>query len=734
MFWYRLIKFRRYIIPETKIFYFLGILVLGVSLFPQPAWAYIDPGTSGFIFSVLGPIIAAVIGFLAIFFRPILTFFSKIYTKAKENPLIGVTIISAFILAASGLVWYVFISPSDGGNVYMENVTTKKVIYLGMDGLDPKIMERLMDAGELPNFSRLRQTGGYAHMQTSNPAQSPVAWSCMATGANPGKHGIFDFIKRNPKNYLPDLAILQFNKGLGLGEMFTPVRRGTAFWEITSQAGIPSTIIRWPITFPPKKTDATVFAGLGVPDIKGTLGHYAFYTNGVIDPNDKGKFKIIQVTANNGEINTEIIGPPVAGFKKDKKASIPMTIKLDIGRKQAQIKIGDQTLTLKEGSWSNWVHLNFSLGFLKKASGIAKFYLTEVNPVLKLYLSPIQVDPLDPVFSITNPKDYAAQLAEAIGVYHTLGMPEDTNALTEKRFDEEAFLQSCQEIMREREKMLLYELARFKGGVLAFVFDTTDRIQHMFWRFEEPELFNPPQELYQKHKDAVEDIYREADQILGTVLKYTDNDTYLIVSSDHGFSSFKRAVHLNSWLVENGYMTLNSAPGNRKDNSLFADVVWEKTKAYAIGFGSMYLNIKGREGKGIVSTAEVASLGREIADKLETLEDPATNTLAVNQVYLRDELFSGPYADQAPDLVVGFYPQYRASWQTAIGGAPNALFEDNLKPWSGDHCIDPQFVPGILFTNRKLKTDTPSLIDIAPTILDCLDMSIPEFMEGKSVL
>lgn len=711
--------------------FFCSILI---GLHPEISWAYIDPGTSGFVFSFLGPIIAVVIGFLAIFFRPISTLFRRLFEKSRKNPLISLIFIFGFILAIGSTFWYAFISPSYMGSSSMEKSADKKVIVLGMDGLDPKIMEQLMDEGSLPNFSGLRQNGTYTPMQTSNPAQSPVAWSCMATGTNPGKHGIFDFLKRNPNNYMPDLAILKFNRGQAFGKMFSPVRQGIAFWEVAAQEGVPSTVIRWPITFPPKKSMATVFAGLGVPDIKGTLGHYAYYTNADIDHNDKGKFKIIQVAPDaDGVIDTEIVGPPVGGLKK-KNATIPIKIHLDAENKQVEIIIDKRAITLKEKSWSDWVHLKFNLGFMKKAAAVAKFYLTEASPKLKLYLSPIQPDPLDPVFDISNPSDYATRLVQAIGVYHTLGMPEDTNALTEKRFDEKAFLQSCDEIMREREKMMMYELAQFKEGLLAFVFDTTDRIQHMFWRFEEPELFDTPQELYEKHKDVVEDMYKEMDQILGIVLKSIDDKTDLIVCSDHGFTSFKRAVHLNSWLVEQGYMKLNSVPEAREDNSLFADVVWKETKAYSLGFGAIYMNMKGREGKGIVSADEAAALKKEIAEKLLKLEDKENNAeLVVKGVYDADELYSGPFADQSPDLIVGFYPGYRASWQTAIGGAPKELFEDNLKPWSGDHCVDPEFVPGILFSNRKLNSTSPKIIDIAPTVLDFLSLPVPEAVEGQSL-
>ncbi len=711
-----------------------SLLILGIlGLFPGYVYAYIDPGTSSAVFSVMGQVLAVLCVFLGIFFRPIFKFFKYLFNKGKEHPRISIPLVFAVGLGVL-IGGYKLISPllstSDKATVSMEKSQGKKVIVLGMDGLDPKIAERLMAAGELPNFSNLKETGGYSPLQTSNPTQSPVAWSCLATGCNPGKHDIFDFIKRDPKTYLPDLAILKLNKGALASNTYTPVRKGTPFWEITAAAGIPSTVVRWPITFPPRESKARVFAGLGVPDIKGSLGNYTFYTTQPVAADDEGKHKVIVVTPGAGAINTEILGPTV-GLKKE-PAKIPFSITQDKANKQVTILLDGQSITLKEKSWSDWVELSFKVGFFKKIKGIVKFYLTQTDP-LKLYLTPVEVHPREPVYRISNPDGYAAELAENVGLYHTLGMPEDTRALSEGRFDEDAFLAGCEEIMHEREKMLDFELSRFSQGLLAFVFDTTDRVQHMFWHYEEPELYKIDKAKYEKYKDVVESYYRWMDKVLETVLTHVDKNTTLIVCSDHGFSSFRRAVHVNSWLVESGFMTLTSTPEERKDNTLFSDVDWHKTKAYCLGFGSIYLNLQGRERDGIVSPDEARELSKEIARKMLELTDPLTGDKAVKGVYLRDDIYSGPYLNDAPDLVIGFRPGYRVSWQTAIGGAPNGLFYDNTKAWSGDHCIDPEFVPGILFANRKIQADTPRLIDIAPTVLDVLGLAIPADMDGKSL-
>jgi predicted AlkP superfamily phosphohydrolase/phosphomutase len=214
----------------------------------------------------------------------------------------------------------------------MEKGEFNRVIVLGMDGLDPKILESMMRRGELPHFSRLAAEGFYSRLGTSMPPQSPVAWSTIATGGNPGQSDVFDFIRRNPKNYLPDLAILRINpKNFlgGKGSMFLPVRNGTAFWEVVAELGIPSTVVRWPITFPPKNGKSRILSGLGVPDIKGGLGRYTFYTTREIPENEEGRDKVVKVGVRDEQVKTRVFGPLVAKLKGRKPSEMPMDIHID---------------------------------------------------------------------------------------------------------------------------------------------------------------------------------------------------------------------------------------------------------------------------------------------------------------------------------------------------------------------------------------------------------------------
>ncbi|MBM3241294.1 phosphodiesterase [Candidatus Poribacteria bacterium] len=628
-----------------------------------------------------------------------------------------------------------------------QNGSFNKVIVLGIDGLDPKIMEKLMEGGELPNFSKLRETGSYRRLMSVNPSQSPVVWSSIATGSNPGYHGIFDFIIRNPQNYLPELSLTKINprnrKPLASvslanitgshNSMFLHARQGNAFWHVTSENGVPTTVVRWPVTFPAEKISGRMLSGLGVPDIKGNLGRYAFYTTKKVSGQKKGE--IVKVSFNENKTETQITGPTVAKIGRATESEIPITIHIERAKSKITISIGDRDYEVQEGGWSAWIHLNFDVGMRRNIAGICRFYLTKIQPDFELYMTPIQVSPESPIFPISHPDEYAPQLAQNIGTYHTLGYPEDTNALGDDIFTADVFIENCDAVMQEREKMLWAEMQNFKDGVFAFVFDTTDRIQHMFWNTRDPKHPTYDETYAQKYYHVIEDYYRRLDGILRKLLEYVDEKTALLILSDHGFATFRRVVHLNSWLVENGLMTLKHPPTDAEGDPLFQNVNWDKTKAYALGFSSIYLNLSGREGQGTVRKASEANKVKgQITKELEKLKDSATGELVVQKVYDGEKLYKGPYADEAPDLVVGFYPGYRFSWQTAIGGAPASLIEDNLKKWSGDHLLDPQNVEGILFMNNKVGNQHPTVLDIAPTVLKCCGISLPKEMEGKTLI
>ncbi len=613
----------------------------------------------------------------------------------------------------------------------------KRVMLLGMDGLDPKLLTALLQKDELPNFARLRDRGGFSPLATSNPAQSPVAWASIATGCNPGYHGIFDFLGRRISDYMPELAILRMNPKNVFGKreaMFLPVMHGDTFWDLTSDNGIPSTILKWPMTFQPRPNRARLFAGLGVPDIKGGLGKYAFYTTRNVPSNEEGADKVVRVQAESSRIRTYISGPNVAKLRGMSDARTDMLIAI-IDNSTIEITVAGKKMTVHKDQWSQWMEVPFKLGMMRTASGTVKFLFRQAKPDFELYITPVQINPRDPAFIITNPDSYSRELTDEVGLFYTLGMPEDTKALEEGRTDEDSFIAMCDEIVEEQEKMMWNELNKFDEGLFASAFFSTDRIQHMFWHTIDPRHPLYEDSLAKKYGRVIDDYYRKMDRILGDLIKEVDDRTALMVFSDHGFSSFRRSVHINTWLVNNGFMKLTQAiPADDKDGGpLFKYVDWKQTQAFSLGFGSIYLNRRGREKKGFLDAEKAESVAKDISAKLLTLKDPADGQPAIRNMYSTEDIYKGNQSENAPDLVIGFEDGYRASWQTAIGGAPAELMEDNLKKWSGDHIMDPSVVPGILLTNFAINTDAPNQMDIAPTVLSCLGMSDGS-MDGKSLL
>jgi predicted AlkP superfamily phosphohydrolase/phosphomutase len=612
----------------------------------------------------------------------------------------------------------------------------KKVIVIGLDGFDPKLVEPLLEAGALPNLARLRAEGGYSRLRTTYPALTPVAWSTFATGTNPGGHGIFDFIRRDPRTYLPDFSLTRYEqKKAYLPPKAVNLRRGTPVWELLSLAGMPSTIIRCPCTYPADNIYGRMLAGMGVPDLRGGLGTSTFYSSAA-DVRPQESEHVLQVRPDGkGLITTHLIGP--RNPKTGSNFEFGLTLHLQPSANKLTVRSEGQpkALEVREGQWSDWLQVKFKTGLLQSVRGMVRFYLIRLAPVFELYASPVNFDPEAPMFPISSPPQYAKELAEKIGTFYTTGMVEDHGGLNNGRFGEMAYLEQCQGIMRERQRMMLYELERLQEGLFFCLFDTPDRVQHMFWRFGESAHPAHHSDAPAEMSRVIEEHYRACDAVVGSALSYADNETLVIVLSDHGMNSFQRGVHLNTWLYDCGLLALHDGirPGEEAGD-LFRHVDWSRTQAFALGMGGIYLNLKAREERGIVDMADAEQVKAAIVNGLTGLGDPVRGEAAVRSVVRREQVYAGPYADESPDLLVNFAAGYRVSWATALGGVPEGQFEDNVKKWSGDHIIDPCLVPGVLFMNRPFRRESASLVDLAPTILAALQIPKGAAMEGGSLL
>ena len=664
-----------------------------------PAQAYIDPGTTGLILGggLLAPIIGAFTTFLvALGFKRV-----NKYVKLILSVIVLLLIVG-------------------GGGVYLHKKNAeelnKKVLILGVDALDPQITRALMDEGKLPNFKKLSDQGSFQKLLTSHPPETPVAWTNIATGVNPGEHGLFDFVVREPGSYIPKLSVSNQSRNITGVEYLSPVG-AKQWWKNTSEASIATRVYRWPISFPADEISGEMLSGLGVPDIRGFLSGYSYYAEGPLRKRPNKPEHLIEVVIENDLIKSQIYGPMTSGAG-DKINTITTPFTIEVGDNEVLLKVGDDTHKLTTNEWSKWIRVKFELGFLKNITGIFKAYVTFTSP-FQMYVTSIQIDPQSPIVNLSHPKDFSRELAEEIGDYYTLGMPEETAGLIDDRLNEEAFLSQIREIESERDKMFWHGFEKFQreGGIYAFIYDSLDRLQHMFW---ETDQINPEIEAY----------YIAKDKLLGKILDRVDEQTEIMIISDHGFASFDRAVNINTWLYEQGFLHLTKEPSDSNPGGLYEYVDWSKTKAYSMGFTSIYLNLKNREPEGIVEDKQ--QVIKEIKEKLLQLTD--NNEPVVHNVYRAEDIYSGDQLRDAPDLVVGFKPGYRMDWEAPVGGTTKEVVYDNTRHWRGDHLVDPSFVPGVFVSSFRTKKEIIEQTDVAPTIMSLLGQKNQEEYEGESVI
>jgi predicted AlkP superfamily phosphohydrolase/phosphomutase len=615
----------------------------------------------------------------------------------------------------------------------------KRLIVVGLDGQDPKLTDRFLAEGKLPNFAKLAAMGSYHRLRTTFPSVSPVAWSTFSTGVSPARHNIFDFLDRNLRTYAPVLSSTHIGpapRTLKLGRFRIPLsrpdlrllRKSKPFWSILGEHHIWSTILRVPITFPPDRFYGAELSAMCVPDLLGTQGTFSLFTTRP----PEGRFKEGGLRAElhrRGPIcEGTLTGPPNSLVAGEPALTLPLSIRADGAR--AHVTVSGATHTLDVGTLSDWITLAFPAAPLVTVSGICRMLVTEAGEHVTLYVSPINIDPEKPAMPISHPSYYATYLAKKIGPFSTLGLAEDTWALNEGVIDEATFLRQAYDIDAERERMFFAGLDKLRRGSLVCVFDATDRIQHMFWRYLDPTHPAVRGREASEHRHAIEALYVHNDALVGRVLDRLEDGDVLMVLSDHGFNAFRRGVNLNRWLFDQGYLALK--PGGDPEAEWLRDVDWSRTQAYALGLTGMFLNLEGRESQGVVEPGDAAArLKRELIDKLSGLPDAETGGVGITEVFDTRALYAGPYLENAPDLLVGYNAGYRISWDGASGVVAGPVFADNLKAWSGDHCIDPRQVPGVLFCNRPVDAADPGLIDIAPTALHLFGIRPPAYMEGK---
>jgi len=663
------------------------------------------------------------------------------------------------------------------------------VVVLGIDGMDPDILAEVirMFPDDMGNFRWLIDSrDGIQVLGTSCPPQSPVAWSNFITGQDPGGHGIFDFIHRDPttrapassttKSEQPSTFPLPGKWQFQLGGDSSSNRSGRSFWEILKDHGVPADIWRMPANFPVEPSLGVSFSGMMTPALDSAYGQCTFFTT---DPSRKEELsyeKVERVDEWNGKINGSIVGPPNA-FKDHSPAErASLTVSIDRENNAAVFDVGDEKVILRPGQWSDFVHVDFEmlpLGAMN-ISGIVRFYLRSIEPEVEFYVSPVNIDPTSPVTPVAEPSDAAENLVDAIGLYYTQGMAEDVNALKKRVLTDEEFMMQAELVYEESNDMLDYALDLYlendDGGLLFFYYSTVDLCGHMMWRHYDA-AHPQHDEGYASRdssawsgregstwKDVIYDLYRKMDPVLGKIRQRLGDDVTLIVMSDHGFAPYRRKFDLNRWLWEHGYLVLEEgvtppeekggqmpifiAHGTTSTTSL---VDWSKTRAYGMGFNGLYVNMKGRERDdpdtpeseaGIVAPgAETEALLREIKAGLEGVEDPATGLRPILRCDLASDVYHGGRVDEAPDMLVGYNAGYGNSDDASTGFITHAVLCDNEGGgFNGNHLMAPDVVNGLLISNRPVRKGDHRLEDVTVEILRRYGIDKPAEMRGHPVL
>ncbi|MEZ6015363.1 MAG: alkaline phosphatase family protein [Planctomycetota bacterium] len=613
----------------------------------------------------------------------------------------------------------------------------KRVVVIGLDGFDPELAKRY--AERMPNLAKLEAQGCHTPLATSLPSISPVAWSTFATGVDASRHNIYDFLTRDPCSYMPvlsstDTRTVPRHLNLGFAEVpfgqravYKLLQKSQPFWKLLGAQHVWSSIVRVPITWPPQKfKNGTLLSGMCVPDLQGTQGSFSFYTDREEMLGAATGGQRFRVVRRENAIESNLKGP--AGKDKHPMKSPFRVAQGDDGR--FAITVGSETTRVGLAEYTPWMEVPFD-----GVQGIARLRVMRWDAAgVEVYVTPIHIDPEAPAMPLSHPFVYSIYLAKMLGKYATLGLAEDTWALNERVIDEAAFLEQAYIIFDERKAQLWDVLDKTSKGFVTVVFDTTDRVSHMFYRYLEPDHPANAGKDTTQFVDTIPELYARADGLIGEVMAKLDSDpdTVLMVISDHGFCSFQRGVNVNAWLRDEGYLVLKD--GATTSGDWFEKVDWEKTRAFTLGLTGIFINRKGRERLGQVEKGpELDALCHEIKRKLEALVDPKSGQKVVHEVFLTREVQDGPYADMAPELLVGYERGFRHSWDCAVGAVSRDTFTDNTKSWSGDHCVDPRLVPGVFWSNRKIAVNDPSLADIAPTVLDLFGVEAPGYMKGRNL-
>jgi predicted AlkP superfamily phosphohydrolase/phosphomutase len=465
-----------------------------------------------------------------------------------------------------------------------------------------------------------------------------------------------------------------------------PQRRGSAFWTLAGQAGVRSSVLAVPMTFPPESVpNGEMLSGWPTPDLRDTPGQYTFFSTDTPirdDGRTVGGGMRHRLTFTAGVAQTTITGPH--------EARVPVSIFWNREGKSATLDLDGTSIRLEEGEWSKWVPIDFDRSWFARKHGMIEFCLVHAGTGFALYASPIHWKPDHPPAPLSSPESLSSDLYERVGAFRTLGWAEATSALDDGVIDEKAFMDDVYRAFDDRAQIILQRLDTNKWDLLVGEVDSLDRVQHVMWRLMDPAHPAYDRAAAARFSDVIAQFYRRCDDLLGEVVTHAGADATIVMLSVYGEHGVTQTFDLNRWLSE------ERLPGT----------------ATAAPNGAITLDATAR------------SVEDHIVARLKALLDPGTKAPLISAVYKREAVYTGAASAAAPDLQVGFVPGY------GIAPAP-ALIAPNRRKWSADHAgLDYRSVPGTLLSSRPTTTDSPRVIDIAPTVLRYFGVPIPNEIDG----
>jgi predicted AlkP superfamily phosphohydrolase/phosphomutase len=615
--------------------------------------------------------------------------------------------------------------------------------------MSPVLAEQWMAEGYLPTFARLAEEGTFRPLTTTIPSLSPSAWSSFATCVNPGRHGVMDLLHRDPQRYLPLPSFLDISLDIDPEGKRPPIpilrnaMKAPPFWDAALQQGVSSTVYRLPIGFPVKDMPGGLFTpGFGVPDTRGSMTDFVSYRTDLPEgvwpsssPTGGGKQVGIRATNGMAESQLWIARHPLT----HQEIIAPLRIRADRVNGCVTVEIQGRQQTAAVGEWSDWIEVQAAVPPLPDIWGIFRFMVVSIEPELWVVAGSINQHPARPFMPISYPADFVPSLAQDLGLFRTLGVGQDTEAWLGGEVPLQFLLDDLYLDYRRQEEICDYVFRHYPANLNVHIYTQNDQMQHFFYGIDDPRRSSYTPEDAARFGDVALRMYQYTDGLLARVLeRYVDENTTLMVLSDHGIGGFRRTVNLNTWLIQNGFMQAKLAVNQNfhdigTGKPFFRHVRWSETQAYSLGVG-IYLNLKGRESLGIVEPGEEAERVRAaIIAELPKAVDPKTGVRPVRDVYDAREVYHGPYA--AGDLITGMEDGYRTSWQSIMGGVEAEVFNDNVGVFIADHQnLHAGISSGVFFSNRKFNVARPNIMDLGVTALETLGVRMPPGLDGQSLL